>query len=69
MNNINTFPETTLADEDLIEWYYEQGVSDGFPVVPPTPEKVQAMLDAIGGEPDFIECRVPPRWGILREKS
>ncbi|MBT3766021.1 MAG: hypothetical protein HOB79_00500 [Rhodospirillaceae bacterium] len=65
MNDTKTFPQTALAGEDLIEWYYSQGVSDGFPVVPPTPEKVQAMLDALGGEPDFVECRVPPRWGNL----
>jgi len=25
------------AGTDLIEWYYEQGYSDGFPLVPPTP--------------------------------
>jgi hypothetical protein len=50
---------------DLVEWYYEQGFSDGLPVVPPTPEKVVAMLRALGGEPDLVECRVPPRWGNL----
>lgn len=50
---------------DLIEWYYAQGFSDGFPVVPPTPAKVAAMVEALGGEPSFVECRVPPRWGNL----
>ena len=36
----------TLVDPsvDLVEWYYEQGFSDGLPVVPPTPEKIVAML-------------------------
>ncbi len=53
------------AGTDLVEWYYEQGMSDGLPVVPPTPEKVAAMIDALGGEPDHVECRVPPRWGNL----
>jgi len=52
-------------DVDLVEWYYRQGFSDGLPVVPPTPEKLAAMLSALGGEPDFVECRVPPRWGSL----
>src|SRR5215470_17657726 len=56
-----TVPEGT----DLVEWYYEQGFSDGLPVVPPTPEKLVAMLRALGGEPDLVECKVPPRWGNL----
>jgi hypothetical protein len=50
---------------DLVEWYYEKGYSDGLPVVPPTPEKVAAMLAALGGAPDTLEARVPPRWGGL----
>jgi len=50
---------------DLIEWYYEKGYSDGLPVVPPTPEKVAAMVAALGGEPATVEARVPPRWGVL----
>lgn len=58
--------ETHVApDTDLVEWYYEQGYSDGFPVVPPTPAKVEAMLERLGGEPEFVEARVPPRWGNL----
>jgi hypothetical protein len=60
-------PMDTVVDRsvDLVEWYYEQGFSDGLPVVPPTPEKIAAMLRALGGEPDLVECRVPPRWGNL----
>jgi len=50
---------------DLVEWYFAKGFSDGFPVVPPTPAKVAAMLAALGGEPELLECRVPPRWGGL----
>ncbi|HBK78091.1 MAG TPA: hypothetical protein DDZ83_00105 [Nitrospinae bacterium] len=57
--------ETVDADADLIEHYYERGFSDGLPVAPPTPEKVEAMVAALGGEPDFLEGRVPPRWGSL----
>ena len=57
----STVPEGT----DLIEWYYEKGFSDGLPVVPPTPAKVAAMLEALGGEPEKVEARVPPRWGSL----
>ena len=52
-------------DVDLVEWYYRQGYSDGFPVVPPTPAKVEAMVDALGGDAQLVEARVPPRWGTL----
>lgn len=52
-------------DTDLVEYYYQQGMTDGLPVVPPTPEKVAAMLAALGGDPQKVEARVPPRWGAL----
>ena len=45
---------------DLVEWYFEQGWTDGLPVVPPTPEKVSATVEALGGEPECLEARVPP---------
>ena len=50
---------------DLIEWYFEQGWTDGLPVTPPTPAAVAATVDALGGAPDRLEARVPPRWGNL----
>jgi hypothetical protein len=53
------------AGTDLVEWYFEQGWTDGLPVVPPTPEKVAAMVAALGGAPELVECRVPPRYGAL----
>jgi hypothetical protein len=53
------------AGTDLVEWYFAQGWTDGLPVVPPTRETVDAMIAALGGEPDLVECRVPPRHGSL----
>lgn len=53
------------AGTDLVEWYYERGFTDGLPVVPPTPEKVAAIVAALGGDPQHEECRVAPRWGVL----
>jgi hypothetical protein len=59
----------SLPDEvDLVEWYYEQGFSDGLPVVPPAPAAVDATVEAMGGEPEHLECRVPPRWGGLTRR-
>ena len=53
------------AGTDLVEWYFEQGWTDGLPVVPPTRGAVDAAVAALGGDPDLIECRVPPRHGSL----
>jgi hypothetical protein len=50
---------------DLVEWYFDEGLTDGLPVVPPTPESVAACLAVLGGDPDRLECRVPPRHGGL----
>src|SRR5579864_750273 len=53
------------AGTDLVEWYFNEGWTDGLPVVPPTGEKIAACIKALGGEPEFLECRVPPRHGGL----
>src|SRR5579872_6153584 len=53
------------AGADLVEWYFEQGWTDGLPVVPPTRDKVDAMVAALGGDPHQVECKVPPRHGSL----
>jgi hypothetical protein len=50
---------------DLVEYYYERGFTDGLPVVPPTQEKVDAIVARLGGDPTFVEARIAPRWGEL----
>ena len=37
---------------EAIELYFEKGWTDGLPVVPPTEERIRAMLEAVGLEPD-----------------
>jgi hypothetical protein len=56
MTSVLTVPET-----DAIEYMFERGWTDGLPVVPPTPDKVAAMLAAGGREPDEILGSVPAR--------
>ena len=60
-----TSARSTRGDVDLIEWYFEQGWTDGLPVTPPTPERITEMVDALGGNPELLEVRIPPRWGNL----
>jgi len=59
--NVVRVPEGT----DLIEWYFEQGWTDGLPVVPPSRARVDTVVEALGGDPHFVECKVPPRHGSL----
>src|SRR6266542_4196145 len=46
---------------DAIEFCFQQGWTDGLPVVPPTPDRVSAMLDAAGLEPDKEVCFITNR--------
>ena len=49
--------------EDLMEVCYENGWTDGLPVVPPTPERVERMLSGTDRDPDELIAAVPPKWG------
>ena len=49
--------------EDLIEVCYENGWTDGLPVVPPTPERVERMLRGTDRDPNELIAAVPPKWG------
>ncbi len=51
----------TTADE--FEVWFERGVTDGLPVVPPTRERVARMLDATGRAPDALLGEMPPNYG------
>ena len=44
------------APADLVEHDFDLKWSDGFPVVPPTQAKIDAVVDVLGGEPDFVEA-------------
>lgn len=60
-----TAVEPVADQRDLLEYYFDQPWSDGLPVVPPTPARVAAIIDALGGDPQRLEARIPPRWGSL----
>ena len=54
-----------LVDEyDVIQdLFLERGWSDGLPVTPPTPARVEAMLAASGQDPAQVVAELPPNWG------
>ena len=51
----------TLDPLAAIETYFEKGWTDGLPVVPPTEEKIWAMLDAMSKQPEDIIGEIPAR--------
>lgn len=52
------------SDGDHLEFIYEQGWTDGLPVVPPTEERVEAFVRYIGTDPDAVIGAVAPAGGI-----
>lgn len=46
--------------EDEFEFMFEQGFSDGLPVVPPTPDRVTKMLAGTQRQPQEIVAIMPP---------
>ena len=43
--------------------YLERGWTDGLPVVPPTPDRVETMLSATDLPPQHVLAELPPTWG------
>jgi hypothetical protein len=56
--------ETKDAIES-IELFYQKGWTDGFPVIPPTEDRIQAMLDSVEMKPDTIIGSIPERGRIF----
>lgn len=50
--------------EAVNDWFYDQGWTDGLPIVPPTPERVEKMLAWTDREPQDELGAVPPKYGI-----
>ena len=46
--------------DDVEEFMFDQGFSDGLPVVPPTPERVLRMLSGAARNPQDVVAIVPP---------
>jgi thiol-disulfide isomerase/thioredoxin len=53
------------VDEDPFEFMFERGLTDGLPVVPPTPERVMRMLGGTRRDPQEVIATVPPNLAPL----
>ncbi len=54
--------EIAEADDEF-EFMFDQGFSDGLPLVPPTPERVLRMLDGTKRGPQEVIAIMPPNMG------
>jgi hypothetical protein len=50
---------------DEFELFFDKGVTDGLPVVPPTRERVARMLAGTARAPDEVLGEMPPNYGRL----
>ena len=55
--------EIASAD-DVVEFMFDQGFSDGLPLVPPTPERVMRMLGGTPRGAQDVVATVPPNMGV-----
>ena len=49
--------------DDVAEFMFDQGFSDGLPLVPPTRERVMRMLSATHRDPQEVIAQMPPNMG------
>ena len=56
--------DTVQGAVDTIEQYFDNGWTDGLPIVPPTEELVGRMLEASGRDPVDVLGIIPPRLGV-----
>ena len=54
---------TVGAGEEVQEALWERGLTDGLPVVPPTPERVVALLEGTSRDPQEVVGMLPPYAG------
>ncbi|MBI4307371.1 MAG: hypothetical protein HY684_01000 [Chloroflexi bacterium] len=55
--DVESTPDAAFAEA------YRLGWTDGLPIIPPTEERVAAMVDAVGRAPDELVAKVPPAYG------
>ena len=49
--------------DEINEYFYQRGWTDGLPIVPPTEDRVTKMLSGTTRNPQDILGRMPPKWG------
>lgn len=60
--------ELVDVDGEYVDFLEERGMGDGLPVVAPTPERVEAMLEHAAGDHDEVLFTLQPRAGIVTRR-
>lgn len=60
--SLKTVDVDPFTFEAINDAYYEAKWTDGLPIVPPTEERVEAMVAAVSLSPDTNLGEFPPRW-------
>jgi hypothetical protein len=55
--------------EDAVEFCFENGWTDGLPVIPPTEDRVQRFLATVGREPDAVVGHYRERGRVVRVEN
>ena len=58
-----TARQIEIGEQDPFEFMFERGLTDGLPVIPPTPERVRSMLTGTQRDPQRADRFVPPNMG------
>jgi len=58
-----TARQIEVGEQDVFEFMFERGLTDGLPVVPPTPERVRWMLTGTHRDPREVIAALPPNMG------
>lgn len=61
MTELTALRHKIESEADAIDFCFDQGWSDGLPVIPPTEGRVKAMLDAVGLAPEQQIGFIPER--------
>ena len=48
--------------DDVYEFMFDQGITDGLPLVPPTRKRVERMLAGTGRSPSQVIGKIPPNY-------
>jgi hypothetical protein len=58
-----TARQIEIGEQDPFEFMFERGLTDGLPVIPPTPERVKRMLTGTRRDPREVIAALPPNMG------
>ncbi|MEX0802227.1 MAG: hypothetical protein WD688_02740 [Candidatus Binatia bacterium] len=62
INLTSNIVEVEDSWEAANDWFCREKLSDGLPIVPPTPERVARMLGGTSRDPQEAIGPIPPKW-------